>query len=62
MNFTLQTDFGDIDLLLLGELSGVGQFAELARSAVGIELYGMQIRVASLDDLIRSKRARVRLR
>jgi len=29
INFTFQTDFGDIDLL--GELSGVGQFPELAR-------------------------------
>lgn len=55
MNFTLQTDFGDIDLL--GELSGIGQFPELARDAVVIELYGMQIRLASLNALIRSKRA-----
>jgi hypothetical protein len=55
MNFTFQTDFGDIDLL--GELSGVGQFPELARDAVFVDLHGMQIRVASLDALIRSKRA-----
>jgi len=55
MNFTLQTDFGDIDLL--GNLSGVGQFPELARDAVLLELFGMQVRVASLDALIRSKRA-----
>ncbi len=55
MNFTFQTDFGDIDLL--GELSGVGQFPELAKDAVLIELYGMQVHVASLDALIRSKRA-----
>ncbi len=55
MNFTFQTDFGDIDLL--GELSGVGQFPELARDAVWIELFGMPVRVASLDALIRSKRA-----
>ncbi len=59
MNFTFQTDFGDTDLGdidLLGELSGVGQFSELTVDAVLIELYGMQIRVASLDVLIRSKR------
>ncbi len=55
MNFTFQTDFGDIDLL--GELSGVGQFSALTVDAVLIELYGMRIRVASLDVLIRSKRA-----
>src|SRR5215472_15653983 len=52
MNFTFQTDFGDIDLL--GELSGVGQFRELDVDAVSLELYGMQVRVASLDALIRS--------
>jgi hypothetical protein len=55
MNFTFQTDFGDIDLL--GELSGVGQFPEFARDAVTLEVFGMQVRVASLDALIRSKRA-----
>ncbi len=55
MNFTFETDFGDIDLL--GELSGVGQFPELNRDLVLIDLYGMQVRVASLDTLIRSKRA-----
>ena len=55
MNFTFQTDFGDIDLL--GELSGVGQFRDLDNDAVVLKLYGMQVRVASLDALIRSKRA-----
>jgi len=55
MNFTFETDFGDIDLL--GELSGIGQFSDVARDAVSIELYGLQVRVASLDALIRSKRA-----
>ena len=55
MNFTFETDFGDIDLL--GELSGVGQFQALARDAVSIDLDGVRIRVASLDAVIRSKRA-----
>lgn len=55
MNFTFQTDFGDIDLL--GELSGVGQFRDLDNDAVDLEVYGMHVRVASLDALIRSKRA-----
>lgn len=55
MNFTFQTDFGDIDLL--GELAGVGQYPGLAQDAILIEIYGMRIRVASLDALIRSKRA-----
>lgn len=55
MNFTLQTDLGEIDLL--GELSGVGQFPELARDAVSVRLHGGLVRVASLDALIRSKKA-----
>jgi hypothetical protein len=55
MNFTFETDLGDIDLL--GELSGVGQFADLARDSVLIDYHGMQLRVASLDAVIRSKRA-----
>jgi predicted nucleotidyltransferase len=55
MNFTLQTDLVDIDLM--GELGGVGQFPDLARDAISMELYGCTFRVASLDALIRSKRA-----
>ena len=55
MNFTLQTDVGDIDVF--GEISGVGQFPDLARDAIPMELYGRTFRVASLDALIRSKRA-----
>ncbi|HXB19888.1 MAG TPA: hypothetical protein VNV88_00835 [Candidatus Solibacter sp.] len=55
MNFTLQTDLGDIDLL--GDLSGLGQFLEVARDAVLIPLFGGSYRMASLDAIIRSKRA-----
>jgi len=55
MNFTFETDFGDIDLL--GELSGVGDFPKIARDSITIQLHGMKIQVASLDTLIRSKRA-----
>jgi predicted nucleotidyltransferase len=58
MNFTLQTDLVDIDLL--GELSGIGQFAEVARDAASVRLHGFTCRVASLDALIRSKRAAAR--
>jgi len=36
LDFTLATDVGDIDLL--GELTGVGGYAELARDAAEIEL------------------------
>lgn len=55
MNFTLQTDLGDIDLI--GEVSGFGGFSEFASDAIQISLYGATFRVASLDALIRSKRA-----
>lgn len=55
MNFTLQTDLGDIDLL--GDLSGLGQFPEVARDAVVLPVFGIPCRIASLDAIIRSKRA-----
>jgi hypothetical protein len=55
MNFTLQTDLGDIDLL--GHMSGLGEFQEVARDSVPVSLHGASFRVASLDAIIRSKRA-----
>ena len=55
MNFTLQTDLGDIDLF--GDLSGLGQFPEVAQDAVLMPLFGGSYRMASLDAIIRSKRA-----
>jgi hypothetical protein len=55
LNFTLRTDYGDIDLL--GETPGVGSFQELWDRAVEITVGGCRIRVASLDDLIAMKRA-----
>lgn len=55
MNFTLETDLGDIDLL--GELSGVGQFSEVVRDAISLPLFGESYRIASLETVIRSKRA-----
>jgi predicted nucleotidyltransferase len=60
MNFTLQTDIGDIDLL--GRIDGVGEFPDCARDAISISSYGMNCRVASLDSLIRSKRAAGRVK
>jgi predicted nucleotidyltransferase len=55
MNFTLQTDLGAIDLL--GRLDGVGEFPEIACDAISVLSFGMECKVASLDSLIRSKRA-----
>lgn len=58
MNFTLETDAGDLDLI--GELSGVGSYSDLIGNAEKVELNGRVIHVASLDEPIRSKRAAAR--
>src|SRR6478609_8857323 len=52
---SLATDLGDIDLL--GHLSGLGEFPAVALDAISMPLFGGEYRVASLDSLIRSKRA-----
>lgn len=60
LNFTLTTGRGDIDLL--GEVTGVGGYVEVARDAVVLTLYGRDVRVMSLDALERAKRAAGRLK
>jgi hypothetical protein len=55
MNFTLETDLGDIDLL--GELAGVGGYKEVVSDASWMRLFNGSYRIASLDVLIRSKKA-----
>jgi hypothetical protein len=55
MNFTLETDLGDIDLL--GHLAGLGEFPDIVHDAVTMPVFGGEYRVASLETLIRSKRA-----
>ncbi|MBA4170725.1 MAG: nucleotidyl transferase AbiEii/AbiGii toxin family protein [Chloroflexi bacterium] len=53
---TFTTDFGDLDIL--GTPAGVSGFGELDANADEAELDdGLVVRVASLDDLIRMKRA-----
>ena len=59
-NFTLTTDLGDIDLL--GEVAGVGIYAEALAASVVVPLYGIECRMLSLDSLIASKRAAGRTR
>jgi hypothetical protein len=55
-SFTLRTDLGDLDVL--GTPSGTVGFNELDVNANPTELAdGLVVRVASLDDLIRMKRA-----
>ncbi len=51
----MATDFGDVGLL--GELTGVGGYPDLAPHASEMELYGHVLRVISLDLLERNKLA-----
>jgi predicted nucleotidyltransferase len=55
LNFTLVTDEGEIDLL--GEVTGLGNYGDIALRATEIEIHGARVRVLALDDLIRSKAA-----
>ena len=59
LNFTLQTGAGDVDLL--GEVTGVGGFAEIAATADTQIVYGTRVMVMSLETLERAKRAAGRL-
>lgn len=54
-NFTFATDAGDLDLLAAP--AGVDGFAELTLSAATMAIDDMATLVASLEDLIRMKRA-----
>jgi predicted nucleotidyltransferase len=51
----LETDGGALDIVQ--GLPGVPEFAVLAARAERIELYGMEVAVAGVDDLIAMKRA-----
>lgn len=55
LNFTLTTTAGDIDVL--GEVTGLGGYGEIALRAETIDLYDAKVRILSLADLIRSKAA-----
>ena len=54
-HFTFTTSAGSVDCL--GTPAGVDGFDELARSAVPFDVDGFSVLVASLEDLIRMKRA-----
>ncbi|MDE3178384.1 MAG: hypothetical protein KGM47_01890 [Acidobacteriota bacterium] len=60
MNFTLVTDLGDLDLI--GEVPGIGGYAEVKGLSVSMPLFGRSCEVLSLDGLIRAKRASARPR
>ena len=54
-NLTLATDAGSLDLL--GKAPGARPFEELWEQAVIVEIGGMAVRVALVDDLIAMKTA-----
>lgn len=54
-SFTFETDLGDFDVL--GTPSGTTGYEDLIRSAEVFDLAGRTVTVASIDDLIRMKRA-----
>lgn len=53
-NFSLQTEFGNLDLL--GEVPGVASYEELCRDSSSQLIAGISVRVASLNHLIAMKR------
>jgi predicted nucleotidyltransferase len=55
LNFTLETDLGDLDLL--GEVVGIGMYPDVLASSVELEMFGYTCHVLSLEGLIRTKRA-----
>jgi hypothetical protein len=55
LNFTLETDLGDLDLL--GEVAGLGGYREAAAASATMTLFGRSCAVLSLEGLIRAKRA-----
>jgi len=55
LNFTLSTDFGDVDIF--GEVSGLGAYEQTLALSEELELFGIPCRVLTLEGLIRSKQA-----
>ncbi len=58
LNFTLETDAGDLDIL--GEEMAWATMRERSPSPKSRELYGLKLRVLSLDGLIAAKKAAAR--
>jgi predicted nucleotidyltransferase len=59
-NFTLVTDAGEMDLL--GDVLGAESFEALWERSTEMQVFGVPVRVASLDDLISMKRAAGRVK
>lgn len=59
-NLTLETDWGNLDIL--GEVAGIKQFQDLFENSTLASVEGVDIRIASIEDLIRMKRAANRVK
>ena len=55
LNFTLTTNFGDVDLF--GDIPGGGTYHDLAAGAIEIDLFENRCLCLSVDQLIAAKRA-----
>ena len=54
-NFTFKTQIGDVDLL--GEVAGVGNYKDVFENSEIKELFGFQVRVLTIEGLIKAKTA-----
>lgn len=54
-NFTFVTTVGDVDLL--GEVAGIGDFQAALAHSENVSLYGFEVKILTLDGLIKAKRA-----
>jgi hypothetical protein len=59
-NFTFDTEFGSFDVL--GDVAGIKSYEDLRRASQLKRIAGVEVRVASLDDLISMKRAANRVK
>ncbi len=60
LNFTLTTDRGSLDVL--GEVKGIGTFEQVDAQSEPRTMFGLPVRVLSLDGLLASKKAAGRLK
>jgi predicted nucleotidyltransferase len=58
LNFTLNTDLGEVDFL--GEVSGIGDYEKVLAESQEFTVYGISVRILSLDGLLLAKKAAAR--
>jgi predicted nucleotidyltransferase len=59
-NFTFVTDVGDLDIL--GHITGLGGFDPISARAVPLRMFGCEVLVMALEDVIKSKKAAGRVK